>query len=130
MVAGRIADKQLDEGTRGQTRTKKAPWSTYEAALLKLIDYALNKHSNAAMRVEALMEALRVPAERWQSSLSDNVFGRVATVTTLAARERAAAPAQAPAQAPPLKHTGPRTGERYPDQPTRDQPARAKKAKR
>jgi hypothetical protein len=87
-----------------------------------LIDYALNKHSNAAMRVEALMEALRVPAERWQSSLSDDVFGRIATVTTLAAAERAAAPPQAPR----LNRTGPRTGERLPDRP-RNQPARAAK---
>jgi hypothetical protein len=118
MVAGRIADKQLDEGTRGQTRTKKAPWSTYEK---KQVDYALNKHSNADMRVEALMEALRVPAERWQSSLSDDVFGRVAEAITLAARERAAAPGLEP-------RSGPREGtHKYrPDQP-RNQPARAAK---
>jgi hypothetical protein len=73
-----------------------------------------------------LMKALHVPAERWQSSLSSDVFGRVTTVATLAARERAAAPPQPGLLGPGTTiPSGPY--HRRPDQPTRDQPAPAAK---
>ncbi len=86
------------------------------------MDYALNKAGNAAMRVEALMEALHVPAERWQSSLSDDVFGRISAVNTLAVRERAAAPKRV--EAPQGPHYVPIKPDRG-----REQPARAAKRK-
>jgi hypothetical protein len=124
ILAGVKQEKKKQERAGG----KKTPWSRYEAAVLKRVDYTLNKHTNGSMRVAGLMEALHVPAERWQSSLSDDVFGRVHRVTTLAARERAAAPRRADLRPNPGQHDN--TSKYRPDQPTRDQPARATKAAR
>jgi hypothetical protein len=109
-----------------EAKTKKAPWSSYEAMILLKVNYTLNKAGNADMRVAGLMEALHVPAERWQSSLSDDVFGRV-KVVTLAANERAEAPP--PPVAPPRPGRD-HSSRHQPSTPSRDQPARAKKAKR
>jgi hypothetical protein len=119
MMAGRTLEKALVE----DKKTKKTPWWNYEAAILMKANYPLNKSSNGDMRVAELMEALHVPAERWQSSLSDDVFGRVAKVVTLAANERAAAPPR-PVDYRPGRDNSSR---HKPSNPTRDQPARAAK---